>query len=228
VERISIVTTCKGRLHHIKRALPAMLDQSYPNIEVILVDYSCPDKATEWALANYADNPRLKVVMLLEGGELFSPSHARNLGGIHATGGKIGFVDGDIILSTDWAIELDKVVRGDTVLALPEEGNAEAVGTCMVTAAVYDKVNGYAEDLEQWGFQDLDFYRRASRLGSQVRYPLTYVDVISHDDEERMKHYSTEVAPATSSNYNARVADKRGSRVNVTGYGQGKVELFGF
>ncbi len=38
--KFSIITTCKGRLEHLKQTLPAMLAQK--DSEVIVVDYSCP------------------------------------------------------------------------------------------------------------------------------------------------------------------------------------------
>ena len=42
---LSIVTTCKGRLHHLRRSLPRFLAQ--PNTEVIVVDYDCPDGTSD-------------------------------------------------------------------------------------------------------------------------------------------------------------------------------------
>jgi hypothetical protein len=41
VPRLSIVTTCKGRLHHLRRSLPGFLAQ--PDTQVIVVDYDCPE-----------------------------------------------------------------------------------------------------------------------------------------------------------------------------------------
>ena len=41
--RASIITTCKGRLHHLRRTLPCMLAQGCDfAYEVVVVDFGCP------------------------------------------------------------------------------------------------------------------------------------------------------------------------------------------
>jgi hypothetical protein len=49
---VSLITTCKGRLAHLKETLPAFLAQG-AGCEVIVVDYDCPEGAATWVNANH-------------------------------------------------------------------------------------------------------------------------------------------------------------------------------
>ena len=72
---IAFVTTCKGRLHHIRQTLPRFLAEK-PD-EVIVVDYGCPDMAGDWVEENH---PAAKVVRVTDDPE-FCAARARNMGG---------------------------------------------------------------------------------------------------------------------------------------------------
>ena len=54
---IAFVTTCKGRLHHVRETLPLIAQQA-PD-EIIVVDYGCPDRVGDWVTANV---PQARVV----------------------------------------------------------------------------------------------------------------------------------------------------------------------
>ena len=64
--KFSIVTTCKGRLAHLKQSLPAMLAQD--GAEVVVVDYCCPERAGDWVESAF---PSVQVVRA-DGEEGFS------------------------------------------------------------------------------------------------------------------------------------------------------------
>ena len=57
---VSIIPTCKGRLHHLRETLPSMLAQDYAgDWEIVVVDYDCPDGTFEWVKS--LDHPRVQV-----------------------------------------------------------------------------------------------------------------------------------------------------------------------
>ena len=89
----SIITTCKGRLDHLKRTLPRTIAQGAA--EVIVVDYSCPE-----GTGNYVEEhfPSARVVRI-EGEAGFSNWKARNRGAEAATSDVLVFCDADTILS---------------------------------------------------------------------------------------------------------------------------------
>ena len=43
---ICIITTCMGRLAHLRQSLPSFTAQ--PDTSVVVVDYSCPERSGEW------------------------------------------------------------------------------------------------------------------------------------------------------------------------------------
>src|SRR5438270_11931917 len=94
----AIITTCKGRLEHLKLSLPAMVSQACN--EVIVVDYSCPQMTGEFVTANF---PGVRVVSV-EGEETFSNWKGRNAGAAAATSDGLVFIDADTILA-DGAID---------------------------------------------------------------------------------------------------------------------------
>jgi predicted glycosyltransferase involved in capsule biosynthesis len=65
-------------------------------------------------------------------------------------------------------------------------------GTCMFWKEQFNKVNGYDERLEGWGYEDYDFYNRLALSGfTRLDFPEnTALQHIHHDDEERVKNFT--------------------------------------
>ena len=88
---ISIIIPVYNVEKYLSRCIDSILNQTYKNLEIILVDDGSPDNCgaicDEYALK---DN-RIKILHLKNGG----PSYARNKGIEIATGDYIGFVDAD-------------------------------------------------------------------------------------------------------------------------------------
>ncbi len=78
---ISVVTTCKGRLEHLRATLPHLMD--LPDCEVVVVDYDCPERSGDWVRAEYPS----AIVAKVEASPLFNVSHARNVGAAAASTG---------------------------------------------------------------------------------------------------------------------------------------------
>ena len=55
--KFSIITTCMGRLDHLKQTLPRLLEQ--PDCEVIVVDWSCPQDTAGYVAKHF---PAVNVV----------------------------------------------------------------------------------------------------------------------------------------------------------------------
>ena len=94
--QLSYITTCKGRLGHLRQTLPRVASQ--PGIECIVVDYGCPDGAAAWVEAEF---PSVRVVRVI-GVEGFNVSHARNVGAQSASAPWLGFFDADVLLAPDF------------------------------------------------------------------------------------------------------------------------------
>lgn len=87
---VSAVITTHNRIDFLKRAVKSVLNQSYDNIECIVVDDASDDGTKEW-LDTLADS-NIKVVNL---NKSFGGNHARNIGIKISRGCYIAFLDDD-------------------------------------------------------------------------------------------------------------------------------------
>lgn len=86
--KVSVVMPCYNNAPYVRQAVDSILQQDYPNIELIVVDDGSNDNSLE-VLASYGE--RIKVVSQPNQG----PAAARNNGIRHATGDYIAFLDSD-------------------------------------------------------------------------------------------------------------------------------------
>lgn len=84
--------------NYLDKCVQSLINQTYPNIEIILVDDGSPDKCPQMCDAYAAQDPRIKVIHKPNGGL----SDARNAGIETAKGEYLLFVDSDdyIVLDT--------------------------------------------------------------------------------------------------------------------------------
>lgn len=185
MSRIAFVTTCKGRLHHLKESLPRMVEQR-PD-EIVVVDYGCPDGTGDWVEATY---PGVRLVRVTDDAE-FSASRARNIGVRATTAEWLCFIDADMRMQPGW---LDWM-RGNLhprcfFVASEEDGvsDVEAAGTVVCTRQAFDAIGGYDEVFRGWGGEDTDFYKRlALQALGRAYYPRHFLDPIRHGEEERFR-----------------------------------------
>jgi glycosyltransferase involved in cell wall biosynthesis len=198
----SIITTCKGRLEHLKRSLPKMVAQRCQ--EVIVVDYSCPESSGEFVARHF---PSARVVRVA-GEEHFSNWRARNAGAPVATSDVLVFVDADTILS-DAAIEwlsrhfpeaaygfFDRDISrsfnsGGTRLA-----TNQLKGFHVVPASVFRMVGGYDEVLEGYAAGGDTYLEERLSLAGLARHsldPRMVAEVIQHDAASRSEHHADPV-----------------------------------
>lgn len=177
------ITTCKGRLHHLKQTLPRVVNQ--PDVSCVVVDYSCPDGAADWVIANF---PQVKVVRVT-GEAGFSAPRARNLGAQAASSPWLAFFDADIL----WSPEL-----GSTVIPQMRPGHfyrarpvtLQTWGSLICHRQDFDAVGGYDEAFSGWGGEDDDLLARLSMHGLvSAGFPASLIGEIPHDDDTRVRFY---------------------------------------
>ena len=190
--KYSIVTICKGRLHHLVRSLPAMLRQ--PFAEVVVVDYACPDGTADYVAANF---PAARVVRVTDAAS-FNASHARNLGAGAALGDVFVFVDADVVLADSFiaAVELGLGPNQYAKFAEPTIPRDNSVqGTCVIHRRHFELIGGYDEVLTNYGGEDLELYERLAiaKIGRHTIDQREVVEVIDHGRAERTRFF--EIAP---------------------------------
>ncbi len=109
IPKISVVVPAYNIEQYLPRCIDSILEQSYHNMEVILVDDGSKDDTGRIADAYAEQNPgRVKVIHLENGGV----THARLAGIREASGEWIGFVDGDDVIEPDMYQRLmDNAIR---------------------------------------------------------------------------------------------------------------------
>ena len=177
------ITTCKGRLEHLKQTLPRVVDQ--PGVSCVVVDYACPDNTTDWVTANF---PQVTVVRVT-GEAGFHLARARNLGAQAANTPWLAFFDADIL----WSPELAKTVipqlrPGHFYRAQPV--TLQTWGSVICHRQDFEAVGGYDEAFTGWGGEDDDLLARLSMLGRlPAGFPASLVREIPHDDDARVRFY---------------------------------------
>lgn len=95
-ELISIIIPTYKRSEMLSRAIESCLNQSYENIEIIVVDDNNPDteyrKATSKFMSKYKDNKKIRYIKMPKNG---GGAASRNYGIENAKGNYIAFLDDD-------------------------------------------------------------------------------------------------------------------------------------
>lgn len=200
--RFSIVTTCKGRLHHLKQSLPRFVQQR--DTEVVVVDYDCPDGTRDYVGRAF---PAAKVVAV-DDAPLFNISHARNLGAAEATGDWLAFLDADVMVAPDMfqriAATLSSQAGKMRESAPPERryyrfksGLLTLFGSCLVRREDFHAIQGYDAVIQSYGGEDNDLYSRLE----WNKVARAYLDgrlveaCVDHTQEERVQFFKRKSVP---------------------------------
>ena len=120
--KVSVIIPTYNRANTVLGAVQSALDQTYPSIEVIVVDDGSTDETTE-LLSTYL--PRIKFLSQKNSG----PSTARNHGARYASGEILAFLDSDDVWTSD------KIAR--QVVLMESYGNA--MTCCVCNAQIIDE-----------------------------------------------------------------------------------------
>jgi glycosyltransferase involved in cell wall biosynthesis len=179
-KKLTYITTCKGRLHHLQETLP--LVTKLPAISLVVVDYGCPDHAAEWVASTF---PGVRVVKVEA--DYFNVARARNLGAEATDTEWLGFFDADIKIAPEL---FEQMLPGlnPGMFYLPAPMNRNCMGSCIVSRQAFEKVGGYDEAIDGWGGEDRDFYTMLGLNGyRQGGFPGEMLQPIRHSDAERMR-----------------------------------------
>lgn len=201
---LSIITTCKGRLAHLKESLPTMAAQ--PDTEVVVVDYDCPEATAAYVREHF---PAVKVVKV-ESRPQFNNWEARNIGAAQASAPLFVFVDADTLLADDFAAWITGAIAPGTYGKMPNalelsmhkdevlRGGANRLeGLLAMPAATFRDLEGYDDLLQGWGAGgDTDLVDRLEFHGHRkiVLPEALVVRAIAHSDAERVRFHRLSIS----------------------------------
>ncbi len=180
---LTFVTTCRGRLAHLRETLPTFVAQ--PDTAIVVVDYGCPDGTGDWVETNF---PKVEVVRSPESTR-FEAGRARNLGAAVVRAPWLCFVDADTRMDAAFSERL-KPLLAPGCFYRAEPRNPSTWGMAVCEKADFDDIGGYDEVMQGWGKDDEDLYARLVMAGVRyVGFPGELVQAIKHSDDERVAHY---------------------------------------
>jgi glycosyltransferase involved in cell wall biosynthesis len=213
---VTAITTCKGRLEHLKQTLPALM--ASPGVEVVVVDYDCPDGAGDWVRATF---PQAKVVSVT-GRPLYNHSEAKNLGAAVASGDWLFFADADVRVAEGFDKSVQPLLHPGVFL-LAEPRPADLWGAIFVARRDYEAIGGFDEAMEGYGSEDVDLLARLMMAGvRQAQFSSHGFGIIQHDVATRTRfHQVTDIALNSSINGFYRTAKNdlalQGIRLDLSG-----------
>jgi glycosyltransferase involved in cell wall biosynthesis len=102
---VSIIIPTYNVEKYIEEAIDSLLNQTYPNLEILIIDDASTDKTVEIIKKKYLKNQKITLIEKLENS---GPANSRNLGIKQAKGQYIALLDGDDFYT---ALKIEKQVR---------------------------------------------------------------------------------------------------------------------
>ena len=159
--KISIVTTCMGRLEDLRQTLPKNIEDNsdYEDIEFVIVDYNCPNGTGKWVKDNFYDMIKegKMIYCRTEEPKKYSMSHSRNIGFRIATGQIINSVDADSFTKEGFASYVNKLANEQPRKAIFGKGKRMLRGRLGFYKDEFVKqLGGYDEILGEIGYGSED------------------------------------------------------------------------
>lgn len=195
--RVSFVTTCMGRLYHLKETIVKNIEnnRSYPNFEYVLLDYNSPDGLEDWAkthLRRYIDAGILNYYKTTEP-RFFHMSHAKNVAHLLATGDIVANVDGDNLVGVGYADHLNDMFTENkrSYCRCGRTGDNGTGGRVALMRNDFLQFGGYEEKMIGWGYEDADLVMRARRHRLFPAFTNSFwCKAIQHDDASRERYHT--------------------------------------
>lgn len=148
-ELVSIIIPTYNAKQTIAKCLDSIINQTYKNIEIIIIDDGSQDGTAEWIESNYKEEQKVKLIKQENQG----PSAARNNGMRQVNGQYILFVDSDDFLSQNFIEEILKDYKSNMLNGgchnsiaknkVKPNNQIDAVGKTMYIDIVSGKIGGF-------------------------------------------------------------------------------------
>jgi len=107
LHKASVIIVNTNELHHLKRCLPSIFRQRYPDYEVLVVDNASTDGSVEYVAREF---PQVRII---RNETNLGYAGANNVGFKHAAGDYIAVLNPDTQVEPDWLKELVIALQAD-------------------------------------------------------------------------------------------------------------------
>ena len=132
-KKISVIVAVYNTEKYVERCLNSLLNQTYQNLEIIVVEDDSTDNSKE-VLKKYSHNDKVKLIYNKKNSGL---SYSRNVGLENATGSYIGYIDSDDYVDLDYYEKLmQSIIDSKAEIAIcdikvvDEDTNTEVISRC--------------------------------------------------------------------------------------------------
>lgn len=136
---ISVIVPVYNSEKYLRRCIDSILNQSYSNLEIILIDDGSTDGCKKIIDEYSKKDSRIIAISQKNSGQ----SHARNVGLAGATGEYVSFIDSDDEIHEDFILELFAVYNNNVDLSV--------IGMCYRKLDIHKEINTYLKRLRPRG-----------------------------------------------------------------------------
>ena len=104
MKKVSVIMPVYNSEKYIEDSIESVLNQTYPNVELIIIDDKSTDASAQIASSYASKYPHIRLIV---NGQNALTGYSRNIGVMHATGEYIAFIDSDDMYREDY---LEKMV----------------------------------------------------------------------------------------------------------------------
>lgn len=196
---ISLYTTCKGRLHHLKETLQHNVKSisGVPNAEIVVIDYGSPDGLSKWMFDNrqYINDGLVNYYRYDSVGN-FHIAHAKNLGVCASANPIVCSVDADCYVDRGLVDQLLVLKTGEFCSVCHTNWEGSLWGCIGGFKSDVCQVGGYNEVLTGYGFDDIDLANKLLKIGlNKIPWDVSTLRSIQHPRDESMKFYVNKSCP---------------------------------
>ncbi|HUT93886.1 MAG TPA: galactosyltransferase-related protein [Thermoguttaceae bacterium] len=163
--RVSLCTTCMGRLHDLRQTLPKNIEDNrdYPNVEFVVLDYNSGDGLEEWMRKQMMEHIESGLLAYYRTTEprYYSMSHSRNVAFLVAGGDVVNNVDADNWTNPGFAAYVNRLANQCPREAIFAKGKRLLHGRIGFFKDEWIALGGYDERLCGYGHDDKDLLYRA-------------------------------------------------------------------
>lgn len=196
--KVSYCSTCKGRLHQLKSTLiPNLLKLQEIDAEWIIIDYNCPDNTKEVLF----ELPIVKYMMSLGKLKLYSFKKDIPFNMPLSKNMSHSLAEGDVVFNLDIdnfigdSFESLSILRQNEYLTNNEIFNKGVNGRIGLHRNVFNRTGGYDLDLDEAGFDDINFIKRLNLLKLRPTYESNIQPSIPNNIEDTVKYSSNPLYP---------------------------------